>query len=435
MRFKGHLDKIGTVTVAGTNAPVDSRTTNFVGFANVTAGTNVIPIVATDYSGNIRSNRYQVVVTNNGVAKTLKYDLNGNLTNVTTTTYTNSYEWDAANRLTAINGPTNRSEFTYDGFGRRVKILEKQNGAPVSTNYYVWCGTALCEQRDKTAGTVTRRFFSGGEQISGTNYFFTRDHLGSIREMTDASGTIQARYDYDPYGRRTKLSGNLDSDFGFTGHYVHAPTGFHLALFRVYDPDTARWLSRDAIDGINLYGYVLNNPINLFDPYGLYGCETKFWADLSVNGSWWQKTVAWPLGVLSAVVPDAVGTSGTFSGGMIGGATFGVHEVYFRGHGLQDYSSFGATKGPQDNPPGFFTPQISLTFSINIAWSSEFCPGAESWTGTFSELNYSEGPLNVSGFASDTWNGIGIGPTMGPVPISASYIPNVDYQYVNKPRK
>jgi uncharacterized protein RhaS with RHS repeats len=33
-----------------------------------------------------------------------------------------------------------------------------------------------------------------------------------------------------------------------------------------------RWISRDPIaeaGGVNLYGYVLNDPIILFDPYGL----------------------------------------------------------------------------------------------------------------------------------------------------------------------
>jgi len=40
----------------------------------------------------------------------------------------------------------------------------------------------------------------------------------------------------------------------------------------VYDPTVGRWLSRDPIGeegGINLYGYVFNNPIRLIDPLGL----------------------------------------------------------------------------------------------------------------------------------------------------------------------
>jgi RHS repeat-associated protein len=119
---------------------------------------------------------------------------------------------------------------------------------------------------------VTKRFFNGGEQVSGTNYYFTRDHLGSVREMTDTTGTIKTRYDYDPFGRQIKTSGTMDSDFGYAGMYSHSPSGLSLTLFRAYCADLGRWLSRDPLaekEGFNLYAYVLNNPINFVDLYGL----------------------------------------------------------------------------------------------------------------------------------------------------------------------
>ena len=264
MLFAGRLDKQGTVLVNSNAATMNHKTTNFTGYASVSAGTNVVSVVATDYSGNSATNKYQVVVTNNGVAETLTFDLNGNETSAVTATSTNIYQWDAANRLllvtqlSAIN-PQLTSQFTYDGFGRRVQIIEFQNGTAVSTNKYVWCGLELCEQRDATGAITTKRFFSQGEQMSGTNYFFTRDHLGSVREMVDGAGTIQARYDYDPYGRRTKISGSLDSDFGFTGDYYHAISGLCLTFLRAYDPDLGRWLSRDPLGelaDVNLYAYI-----------------------------------------------------------------------------------------------------------------------------------------------------------------------------------
>ena len=84
-------------------------------------------------------------------------------------------------------------------------------------------------------------------QVGSTNYYYTKDHLGSIRELTDSSGAVQTRYDYDPSGRRTKIGGNVDADFGFTGHYFHQASGLHLALYRAYDADFGRWVSRDPI--------------------------------------------------------------------------------------------------------------------------------------------------------------------------------------------
>ena len=51
----------------------------------------------------------------------------------------------------------------------------------------------------------------------------------------------------------------------------HATSGLHLAPFRAYDARLGRWLSRDPIGeegGINLYGYVGDNPINSVDLLG-----------------------------------------------------------------------------------------------------------------------------------------------------------------------
>ena len=102
--------------------------------------------------------------------------------------------------------------------------------------------------------------------------YYTKDHLGSVRELVDGSGAVHARYEYSPYGERTKVAGDLDCDFGFTGHYTHNASGLVLAPYRAYDPTTDRWLSRDPIEeegGINLYGYVGNGPVVRIDPLGL----------------------------------------------------------------------------------------------------------------------------------------------------------------------
>ena len=52
-----------------------------------------------------------------------------------------------------------------------------------------------------------------------TAYYYTRDHLGSVREMLNSSGAIVARYSYDPYGRATLVSGTNLATKQYAGDY------------------------------------------------------------------------------------------------------------------------------------------------------------------------------------------------------------------------
>ena len=226
-------------------------------------------MVATDANGNSVTKTISVTVTG-GQSRTLSYDLDGNLTN---NGAGQTYLWDAANRLVGITQSSGANGFVYDGAGRRTQ--ETLNGTVIKQ--WIWCGSQPCEELDG-AGNVTKMFFSQGEQISGINYFYTRDHLGSVREMTDSNGTIHAQYDYDPYGNVGKLKGDLEADFQFTGDYFHKASGLNLTLYRAYDPVNSRWLSRDPMGeygGLNLYGYVRDNPVNMRDPLGLCPNDPK----------------------------------------------------------------------------------------------------------------------------------------------------------------
>jgi RHS repeat-associated protein len=103
-------------------------------------------------------------------------------------------------------------------------------------------------------------------------YYYTFDHLGSVREMCNSSGTIVARYSYDPYGRTTLVSGSNLATFQYAGYYAHQTSGLELAVYRAFDPNSGRWLSRDPVGeaaGTNLFWYVANNAVNNVDPLGL----------------------------------------------------------------------------------------------------------------------------------------------------------------------
>ncbi len=44
-----------------------------------------------------------------------------------------------------------------------------------------------------------------------------------------------ARYDYDLWGKREKLAGDLEADLGYTGHFTHQGAKMVMAPFRQYD--------------------------------------------------------------------------------------------------------------------------------------------------------------------------------------------------------
>ena len=263
--FAGTLTEAASVTIGGKPADVTADN-KFSATAAVSSGTSSVLITARDYSGNLRTNTYQV--SQSGSSSNNSYDNNGNLISDGTRTF----EWDAENRLLAIESGTHRSEFTYDGRDRRVRIVEKVNGSTTTDHWYLWCELEICEERDSTGGTVTKRFFPQGEQQGTDHYFYTNDHLGTVREMTDSLQALRARYDYDPYGRMTKLAGDKDAAFGFARYYLHTASELLLTPYRIYVPDLSRWASEDPLGfaaGNNFYAYVDNDPVNHIDPLGL----------------------------------------------------------------------------------------------------------------------------------------------------------------------
>jgi RHS repeat-associated protein len=293
--------------------PASNRTSEQMGNSTTTSTPNNVNEI-TSQSGAIN--------------RTLSYDANGGLTS---DGGTRSFEWDGANRLVAVNytGTTQRTEFSYDGLNRCVTLVEKTGNTINSTRKFVWCGTERCEFRNASGG-VQLQLYPQGQYQSGSAYFYARDHLGSVREMTNASGTVVARYDYDPWGRLTTVIGTNKPDFTFTGLYAHAKSGLDMAVYRFYDPDLGRWLSRDRIGetgGLNLYRYVANDPVNLYDPDGLTPQGALIGAGI---GTWVGGTIGGAIGGTIGVVGGGAGGTlvapgvGTVGGAVVGGATLGT---------------------------------------------------------------------------------------------------------------
>jgi RHS repeat-associated protein len=157
----------------------------------------------------------------------------------------------------------------------------KKNSSGIPT-YYLYDGGQPVIEMDATGtptaintfgpnGLLSRR--TGG--VNGTSVFYTFDPQGSVSQRFDRTGTLLSSDEYDAWGALLGSTQTGARDvFGYgaqSGYYTDSETGLALLTNRYYDPGTGRFLTRDPIGyagGINLYGYVGNNPAVFSDPSG-----------------------------------------------------------------------------------------------------------------------------------------------------------------------
>ena len=131
------------------------------------------------------------------------------------------------------------------------------------------------------AGNVVTRFVYGTKinvpdymVKGGVTYRIISDHLGSPRLVINiTTGEIAQQIDYDEFGNILTDSNPSFHPFGFAGGLYDQHTKLTRFGARDYDVETGRWTAKDPIlfkaGDTNLYGYVLNNPVNFVDPLGL----------------------------------------------------------------------------------------------------------------------------------------------------------------------
>ncbi|ADV45613.1 hypothetical protein Nitsa_0342 [Nitratifractor salsuginis DSM 16511] len=109
---------------------------------------------------------------------------------------------------------------------------------------------------------------------NGKKYYLHYDQVGSLRAVTDRRHRLVKAIRYDSYGNILRDSNpRFKVPFGFAGGLYDSDTKLTHFGFREYDAFTGKWTAKDPLlfggGDSNLYGYVLGDPVNLVDPWGL----------------------------------------------------------------------------------------------------------------------------------------------------------------------
>ena len=253
---------------------------------------------AYDANGN-RLDSLVVTGTDNRLTEDADYrydhDAEGNLirrTDKLSLHYT-EYSYDHRNRLTlAEDYDANANVISsvvnvFDIFDRQISRLHDPDGdGPLTADvrHTVYDGPHAWADYDES-GDVTARYLFGdgidqiaarwrpGDQPGDGTAWYLSDHLGTIREMVDASGNVINAITYDSFGRiLTQTDPSVSDRFAFTGREWDEAMGLYYYRARFYDPVNGRFTSQDplgfAAGDTNLYRYVGNNPLDYVDPSG-----------------------------------------------------------------------------------------------------------------------------------------------------------------------
>ncbi|MBE0515699.1 RHS repeat-associated core domain-containing protein, partial [Sulfurimonas sp.] len=155
------------------------------------------------------------------------------------------------------------------------RAAKKVNG--IITEKYLWQDlTTLLAIYDGNDNLIQRFEYAGQRtpyamSYKGQRYYLAYDQVGTLKAIADEEGTIVKSIVYDTFGNIYEDSNpELKVPFGFAGGLYDEDTRLTRFGYRDYDAETGKWTAKDPIgfDGgdTNLYGYVLNDPVNLIDP-------------------------------------------------------------------------------------------------------------------------------------------------------------------------
>ena len=195
------------------------------------------------------------------------------------------------------------TKYTYDVFGNRISANEDADGAGAGSavmTHFALEGSKVKQNawQEKASFTNTENWdiwadLDGSNNLktryvrgnavdelfarvssAGTAAWYYTDRMGSVRQMVDASGTVQDTIAYDGFGNITSESSPTFGDqYKWTGREYNSITRLLYNRARFYNEQAGQWVNEDPIGqsagDYNLSRYVFNSALFYTDPSGL----------------------------------------------------------------------------------------------------------------------------------------------------------------------
>ena len=189
------------------------------------------------------------------------------------------------------------------------------------------------------------------------DYIYKKNIQGDIIGIYNSNNVLICKYIYDAWGNHktlilsnngeyidisstsdyTNINNNYIfiatlNPFRYRGYYFDTDTGLYYLNSRYYDPELGRFINADAIDilntaqeelnGLNLYAYCFNNPVNDIDENGNWSWK-RFWKTLV--------TVVVAVAVVATIAAITVASGGSaavvLAGAGIGTVSSGISST------------------------------------------------------------------------------------------------------------
>ena len=371
--------------------------------------------------------------------KSITYNSNGGVTSYDGWNYT----WNKGKLKTlrstsvarAISIPPSKTyTFGYNAYGQRVSVdyLYLIGTGTITPTYpgevtayskvfhYDQSGRLVAETNSKTLHNVGSErteivyLYDEGNMIgfvyilgeTSNTYYYLRNLQGDVIAIYDTVGVKVAEYAYDAFGNCTITSTTNSiiahaNPIRYRGYYYDEDTGLYYCNARYYNPEWRRFISPDSteyidpesVNGLNLYVYCYNDPVNYADPTGRFAISltilglivgaavgTTVGGVAAYNIAKDQGAEGWTLfgwtmagivggGIIGGMLGAATGAIVTKVTGILGvsiikGNVFVVTKTMVLGH--YGYTSLGASLGY-----GFYEISDDLYYRMNDAqrWS------------------------------------------------------------------